>query len=54
MKIDAKHSILGNKRILQEKGIMSVLYFKRTTKQKTQKLVYMERFPRYQNAETNE
>ncbi len=49
-KIDAKHSILGNKKTLKEKCIMSVLYFKRTTKQKTQILVYIERFPRFQNA----
>ncbi len=29
-------------------------WFTRTTRQKTQKLVYIKKFPRYQNAETHE
>ncbi len=49
--MDAKHSILGNEKTLRETCIMSYR-FPRITRQKTQKFVYMEKFLRYQNAET--
>ncbi len=61
-KMDAKHSLLGNKRTLRETCIMSVLLFlsKRTCGsqepqgKKCKKLVYIKKFLRYQNAETLE
>ncbi len=38
-----------------EKHVKCVFYsFTKTTRQKTQKLVYMEKFHRYHNAETHE
>ncbi len=60
--MDAKHSLLGNKMTLRERCIMSVLLFlsKRTYgSQEPQgkirkKLVNMEKFLRYYNAETHE
>ncbi len=60
--MDAKHSILGKKKditrniynecliIFGEKN----LWFTRTTRPKTQKVVYIKKFLRYQNAETYE
>ncbi len=52
--MNAKQSILGNKRILQENSIMNVLIVFKNHKAKNAKLVYMEKFLRYQNAETHE
>ncbi len=55
-KMDAKHPLLGNKRTFGETCIMSViifeqknLWFTRTTRQKSQKFVYIEKFLTYQN-----
>ncbi len=53
-KMNAKQSILGNKRILQENSIMNVLIVFKNHKAKNAQLVYMEKFLRYQNAETHE
>ncbi len=53
-KMNAKQSILEHKRILKENCIMNVLIVYKNHKAKNAKLVYMEKFLRYQNAETHE